>query len=114
MLTYQWTRLVPAIEDVCDLIAAHTHTSMHDAPGFAQGTHYTVLDAIVYHLDVVTSTTWTDLCHTWVSMLVLGCDLFEEGHEGVKSPLVTTRHQRGAVACTTEPSRYTHANVCDT
>lgn len=51
---------VPLSEDITDLLVAETETALHDVVGLADQLHVTVLDTVVDHLNVVTSTFVTD------------------------------------------------------
>ena len=68
---------VPLGEDITNLLVAKAKTALHDVVGLANQLHVTVLDTVVDHLDVVTSTLVTDPLATGLAVR-LGGDGLED------------------------------------
>ncbi|KAI7288172.1 6-phosphogluconate dehydrogenase, decarboxylating [Hortaea werneckii] len=108
--------LVPLSKDVANLLAAHAETALHDVVGLKYVSidrlrqdsvyaylrdklHVTVLNAVVHHLDVVTSTLVTDPLTAGLAV-GLGGDALEDVLDVWPSLLVTTWHDGWAVTGT--------------
>ena len=74
---YQFALRVPLLQNVTNILIAEAHLS-HDTPGFADSAHHAVLDAIVYHLDVVTCATPPDDAHARFTLFIFCCDFLKE------------------------------------
>ena len=120
---------VPLGEDITDLLVAETETTLHDVVGFADQLHVTVLDTVVNHLDVVTSTLITDplaagfavgLGGDGLENVLLHCQtcsalILRMSYLDVwPGLLVTTRHDGRTVAGTLLTTRDTGTDEADT
>jgi hypothetical protein len=114
--------LVPLGEDIAHLLVGHAKSTLHDVVGLANQLHVTVLDTVVDHLDVVSSTLVTDpltaglavgLCGDRLEDVLECCQkcialLRRFSHLNVwPCLLVTTGHDAGAVTGTLLSSRDT-------
>ena len=69
--------LVPLGEDVSDLIGRQSKGVLQDLVGLADHLHITILDSVVDHLDVVTSSSLTDPVAARLA-IYLGSDSLED------------------------------------
>jgi hypothetical protein len=107
---YQFALRIPLLQNVANFLVAEAHLS-HDAPGFADSTHHAVLDAIVYHLDVVTCAAPPNDAHAWLALLIFCCDLLKKWQNLSKPSLVATRaHGRSSSSCLVAAT-HTAANI---
>jgi hypothetical protein len=65
------------LENISDVLIAHAHLA-HDSPGFADGAHHAMLDAIVDHLDVVSRASLAHDAHTRPLVLVFCRDALQK------------------------------------
>jgi len=70
-----------------------------------------VLDAIVYHLDVVTCAAPPDDAHAWLSLFVFRCDLMKKRQNLFKPSLVATRTHGRPSSCCLVATTHTAANI---
>ena len=60
--------LVPFSEDFSHVFCRKTKQVLHEVIAFCDQLHIPVLDPVVDHFHVVTSSIRTDVCHTWFSI----------------------------------------------
>jgi hypothetical protein len=120
---------VPLGENITNLLVAESETALHDVVGLADQLHVTVLDTVVDHLDVVTSTLVTDPLAAGLAVrlggdgledVLLRCQIcsllisrlsYLDVRPGL---LVTTGHDGGTVAGTLLSTRNTGTDEADT
>lgn len=125
--------LVPLSESITNLLGAHTESTLHDVVGLYDSVrvlscirilsdvlaylsdelHVTVLNTVVHHLDVVTSTIVTDPLTAGLTVR-LGRDGLEDVLDVWPGLLVTTGHDRGTVTSTLLTTGDTGTDESDT
>ncbi|KAI6759042.1 hypothetical protein HG531_014038 [Fusarium graminearum] len=104
--------LVPLGEDVADLLAGEAETTLHDVVSLQDELHVTVLNTVVDHLDVVTSTLIANPLTASITIALSG-DALENVLDVRPGLLVTTGHDGGAVSGTLLTTRDTRTDEAD-
>jgi len=105
--------IVPFGENIANLLVLHSETTLHDVVGFADQLHVAILNTVVDHLDVVTSTLVTNPLAAGFAVRFRG-DGLENILDVWPRLLVTTRHNAGAITGALFTSRDTTADKTNT
>ena len=88
---------------------------LHEVIAFCDQLHIPVLDPVVDHFHVVTSSIRTDVSHTWFSIFRRFCrDFFKNVSYQVICFFLSTRHDRRTFKGTFFTTRYTSTDKVDT
>merc|ERR1719498_1600177 len=99
-------------EGLGEFFVGHATSDLENVVGFANELHVTVLDAVVDHLHVVTTTNATDVERAWTTISLSGA-LEDDVFHHVVSNLGATGHERRTLAGTLFATRNAHAHEED-
>ena len=72
--TYKLTTLIPLPKYITNFLIFHSHCT-HNTPSLTNRTHHPMLNAIVDHLNIMTSASSSHHTHTRLALLILRCYL---------------------------------------
>jgi hypothetical protein len=82
------------LQNTANFFIAHAHAT-HDAPGFANSAHHAVLNAVVYHLDIMSGASLSNNAYARFAVLVFCGDLLQQRQKFLQGRLVSARTHGG-------------------